>query len=455
MRITNFNCAPLQWTRARSTIHLSGYAAGQQNSRLALTGLLIRADVHTTCHASRVAPWKDDNLTTPKLFCRAGSTHITKSTASTLPTTLPENATVTEVARFLRAHREDIEASRKSAAGRRELARTRNIGLQALVWVQELDGLDEQHVIPKDFCNDLGWLIVADGNEKLMISWLVVEGLRWKSSQKWVNITRANYRDVGAHGNRTRRRHDQLAGLISGHVQLSVDGTVDDAIKCLRVVVTYLRRFDIENTVGIAGTNMALNRATTSDTLRPGSAPLFDWYMGYLALIPDNGFRESKVVQTKLYHPTAPDPWEAYHNMRSTLSDLLKSKHKIDQAHWNKEGFFLLRLMFILHLEGAVAESNAVSEVLQENFVSVWRRRHPAIARYQQDPKLEQLRAQHRNAVNGGRRPQHDTLEPQPNKLPENVAASDDLLDESGPGIEEPNYDVSSELLELRSRRRR
>ena len=143
MRITNFNCAPLQWTRARSTIHLSGYAAGQQNSRLALTGLLIRADVHTTCHASRVAPWKDDNLTTPKLFCRAGSTHITKSTASTLPTTLPENATVTEVARFLRAHREDIEASRKSAAGRRELARTRNIGLQALVWVQELDGLDE------------------------------------------------------------------------------------------------------------------------------------------------------------------------------------------------------------------------------------------------------------------------------------------------------------------------
>jgi hypothetical protein len=78
----------------------------------------------------------------------------------------------------LRAHKADIEASRKSAGKRRELASTRNIGLQALDWLKQLDGLDEQNVITKECCNDLGWLLVAEGNEKVMVSWFMEEGAR-------------------------------------------------------------------------------------------------------------------------------------------------------------------------------------------------------------------------------------------------------------------------------------
>jgi hypothetical protein len=60
--------------------------------------------------------------------------------------------------------------------------------------------------------------------------------------------------------------------------------------------------------------------------------------------------------------------------------------------------------MFVLHLQGAVAESNAVSEVLQEHFASVWRKRHTAFARFKRDPKLQKLLAQYRNDVKEGRR---------------------------------------------------
>jgi CBS domain-containing protein len=129
----------------------------------------------------------------------------TKPITSTLPITISENATIDEVAALLRAHREEIEEFSKSPRRRRELAVTRNIGLQALTWLQQLEGLDEQHVLPKQPCLDLGWLLVAEGNEQAMISWLVEESSRVRSSQDWVKPSRANYHDVGAIGNRTRR----------------------------------------------------------------------------------------------------------------------------------------------------------------------------------------------------------------------------------------------------------
>jgi hypothetical protein len=159
MRITHFNCTPLQLSRVRPTICLSGHAARHQKDCLATTGLRTRATVHTVDHASvnttriacllKTAPCQ-------KTFRRASSTHVANPTASTLPTTVSADATVTEVAEMVRAHREDIEASRNSASGRRELAGTMSIGLQALNWLQWLDRLDEQLRITKEFCTDIG-----------------------------------------------------------------------------------------------------------------------------------------------------------------------------------------------------------------------------------------------------------------------------------------------------------
>jgi hypothetical protein len=103
-----------------------------------------------------------------------------------------------------------------------------------------------------------------------------------------------------------------------------------------------------------------------------------------------------------------------FHRMEDDMAEHLRSRQKINRITWDKLGFNHIRLMFLLQLEGAVAEANAVSEVIQEHFAAVWRKRHSAIARIKKDPKLQQLQAQHRNAVNGG----------QPNKLPKNDAAN-------------------------------
>jgi hypothetical protein len=97
--------------------------------------------------------------------------------------------------------------------------------------------------------------------------------------------------------------------------------------------------------------------------------------------------------------------------MEGDMAESLRSRKKINRITWDKLGFNHIRLMFLLQLEGAVAEANAVSEVLQEHFAAVWRRRHLAIATLKKDPKLQHL-------------------------------------------IKQPDYDASSELLELRSRRR-
>jgi hypothetical protein len=216
MRITNFNCAPLQWTRARSTIHLSGYAARLQKGCLTTTGLRTRATVRTARHIDCIATKREPIVSTPKPFSRAISSHSTVPATIALSSTIPEDATVSKVAEILAAHRENVEASSKSAIRRRELASTQKIGLQALIWLQQLDGLDEQHVIPKKLCSDLGWVLVAEGNDQPMISWLLEEGARLKSSKTWVRPNAARYRTLDAYGNRLRRRHDQLAALMVG-----------------------------------------------------------------------------------------------------------------------------------------------------------------------------------------------------------------------------------------------
>jgi hypothetical protein len=136
MRVTYFNCAPLQLSRTRPTRHLSGHAAGYQKCRLAATGHQIRANVHTIRHTNSITTRRGHLLITPKSICRAGSTHIVQSAVETLPTTISGGATVAEVTAILRTHREEIEASGKSSRKRRELASASNIGLQALNWLK-------------------------------------------------------------------------------------------------------------------------------------------------------------------------------------------------------------------------------------------------------------------------------------------------------------------------------
>ena len=356
----------------------------------------------------------------------------------------------------MRAHREEIEGSSKSPRTRRELAVTRNIGLQALTWLQQLEGLDEQHVISKELCMDFGWLLVAEGNGDLMISWLVEESSRLKSSQDWVKPSRSNYHDVNAHGNRTRRRHDQLAGLINGHIALDA---IDDAFRSLSVTLRGIDQVGGRFKVGRAGAMVALFAAIQSDKAKPGSVSEFESFLELVSSFePPEMFRDI-IAWAKLYHPAAPDPWATYLSMETFMSEATEAKHKIKPSHWSRIGFFYVRAMLILHLQGAVAEANAVSEVLQEYFAWVWRNRHSELARSRKDSKLQKLLAQYRNGVKEGRL-QEAFLEPRSGELNGSDATAkeiDDMLakPEPEPEIEEPEADVSSELLELRSLRRK
>jgi hypothetical protein len=376
-----------------------------------------------------------------------------KPITSTLPITISENATIDEVAALLRAHREEIEEFSKSPRRRRELAVTRNIGLQALTWLQQLEGLDEQHVLPKQPCLDLGWLLVAEGNERAMISWLVEESSHVRSSQDRVKPSRANYHDVGVIGNRIRRRHDQLGGLIDGHVAL---GNVDDAIRCLRVTVRGIDQVGGRPTIGLAGAMNALESALLSDKATPGSVSEFESLLEFISSFIPSEMLYGKIAWAKLYHPAAPDPWAAYSDMGRFMAKANQAKHKIKGPRWDKFGWFYIRTMFILHLQGAVAESDAVSEVLQEHFARVWRKRHPQFARLKKDPKLQKLLAQYRNAVREGRRqgPSLESRFDEPKEDGADIKAIDDILAEPEPELEDSqllfrqdcwNYDRSGE----------
>lgn len=109
-----------------------------------------------------------------------------------------------QIAETLSQFRFDIESSNVSARSRRETARKQQNGIRIVKWLRQLEGLDEEHVLPKQFCSDLGWLLVAEGNEEAMISWFVEEGERWIKSKYFVKITKASTKESGVYSVRAR-----------------------------------------------------------------------------------------------------------------------------------------------------------------------------------------------------------------------------------------------------------
>jgi hypothetical protein len=433
------------WSRCWRAKGLSGHG-GYSN-----TGTCPHYPSHELFFLTR----REDLLTEPKPFCRAGSTLSAKPITSTLPTTISGDAAVAEVAALLRAHREEIKASSKSARKRRELAIARNVGIQAFKWLKQLDGLDERHVITKECCNDLGWLLVAEGNEQPMISWFMEEGTGML--RRFAPPTRVSYRDPGSSGNRTRRRHDLIAALVGRHPELSLDGTANHAVRCLGVVVSDAIRLGIEGTFGLAGPLTVLHRAIKNDTSPPMSAALFD---EYLSMIPKASpkLAGEYIADAMLYHPVAPNPSVIFHRMEEDMAQHLRARNGIPRMRWDRMGFNYIRAMFILQREGAALEANTVIQVLQEHFPRVWHKRHGAVNKLKKDPKLRHIPTRPGNAIDEIR-PQDATHGPQSAKLPEDDAAVreiEDVLAAAGPEIEEPGrFEASSELLELRSRKKR
>jgi hypothetical protein len=383
-----------------------------------------------------------------KTFRRDSSTHVANSTASTLPTTISGDATVAQVTEMLSAHRKDIEAISQSPRRRRELASARNVGLQALTWLQQLHGLDEEYILSRQLYDDLGWLLVAESSEEALISWLLKEGSRMLSAGTFARVKRENYHDSDTHSIRNRRRHSLLGALTDGQIALSLDGTPADAIRFLHVLVIDARRSKLEPTLPLAGPLTALHRAVKQEAVPPISVSLFEDYLDLISVASAKLMPECR-AEAMLYHPVAPDPWPKFRRLEDSVARELRSRQSIKQLTWNELGFIYLRVMFLLQLQGAVSEADAVIQVLQKHFETVWHNRQDALHTLEKDPKLQHILAGPGNVLDEAR--MQDVIRG------DDAAAqdTDDLLDESNSGIEEPDYDVSSELLELRSRRRR
>lgn len=66
--------------------------------------------------------------------------------------TIPANATTAQVTELLASFRSEVERTSQSKSKRRELAAREHLGARAFEWMKQLEALDQQLAISKDFC---------------------------------------------------------------------------------------------------------------------------------------------------------------------------------------------------------------------------------------------------------------------------------------------------------------
>jgi hypothetical protein len=80
------------------------------------------------------------------------------------------------------------------------------------------------------------------------------------------------------------------------------------------------------------------------------------------------------------------------------------------KGSWNFYGHQLLKTMFLLRLEGAVAEAQELESFLRDELPNVWHNHHLAIGEFERDPKLQHLL--HQQPIDGSQSEEHGRDEP-------------------------------------------
>lgn len=147
------------------------------------------------------------------------------------PWSFPADAKTAEVAELLASFRGQVESSSKSNIKRRELAAHEQLGKRAFEWMKQLEALDQQLAISKEFCKDLCWLLLAEGEESALVTLLLSEAASLSRLPR--HKLRKLYHGEDVTGYRLRRNHHLLARLLEAQILLSKDGTANDALGCL------------------------------------------------------------------------------------------------------------------------------------------------------------------------------------------------------------------------------
>lgn len=187
------------------------------------------------------------------------------------PVAIPKNATVEQVRDILAEARRTIEKAHKTAKARCEHAANARLGVGVMDWLERLDGLDSKFELSKVFYHRHGWHSCAEGNEQLLIDRLTAEA-RYLEDHGYPHMVSGLYNANVDHGRRLRWRHDQYTSLVHSHAALTLDGTVNGAIRCCQAFVDTAKKSRVTRRVAMAGTTMIIESELFSATSLPCDA---------------------------------------------------------------------------------------------------------------------------------------------------------------------------------------
>lgn len=389
----------LRCSQARPAIAFHHSTPGYLASSRPISGLQAKGDAHTISTA---------NLVTVSLARRPAHSHthtrlqsrayITSTSDSHPRYILPKDATVDQVGKLLADFRFKTMKFCSSVLEQREVAVKERLGTRALEWVMQLKGLDETHILSREFCRDLTWSLVAEDNEEVLLEWFWQEGhslTTMFATPPDPDRMRELVSSEDPIGRRFRRRHGFFTSLIEARLCLSVDRTANSALLLLCAVYRAARN-DFW-TFGLVGAETALSAHLARDQCVPCDSKLYNEFCGIISKRNSGRHACYRLATMELYHPTSPDPCSAWERLRPRIQTLRIDK--LPSAIKRFHASLLLRTMYLFMLKGAAAEARQVEKLLRDKYKRELGTKDRAFKAYDRDPKLQHLRSTRPNDV--------------------------------------------------------
>lgn len=303
------------------------------------------------------------------------------------PWSFPADAKSAEVAGLLASFREQVESSSKSNIKRRQFAAQEQLGKRAFEWMKQLEALDQQLAISKEFCKDLCWFLLAEGEESALVNFLLREAASLSNIPR--HRLRKLYHGEDVTGYRLRRINHLLARLLEAHILLSTDGTANDALRCLSALNDAADGKGIFYGFEWAEACTCLQRHLTEDHCQPYDEQSLNALVKVMRKTTTPKVCERNLAYLMLVHPTSPDAFRALEMIKDELKE--RYVYKKGQRAVNKLGRTLFKTMFILDLQGATSEAQWARDTLRKSFRSVWANNDLIVASLRKDPKLQHL----------------------------------------------------------------
>jgi hypothetical protein len=137
------------------------------------------------------------------------------------------------------------------------------------------------------------------------------------------------------------------------------------------------------------GHTLPLERHLLSDSCAVYDEKLLPGFYEVVEKIMDSDAYDRHFAYLMSWHPTSPDPYPALNSIKNDVRE--RQTWKRGHNAVDHLGCVLLRVMFILDLQGNSSEAQWALDVLQDKFGRVWKARDRILASFKRDPKLKHL----------------------------------------------------------------